>query len=239
MPHSVEEAREIDRINGNDRWEKSIQKEMSKVAVAFKFLDDGEKVPVGYQTIDCHLVFDIKMNDFSYKSRMVAGGHMTEPPASMTYASVVSRDSVRIALTMAALHDLEVKAADIENAYLTAPYKEKIAVRCGPEFGPNAGKTAILVRALYGLKSSGNAFRTFLAQTMVDLGFTPCKADSDVWMRRETRPDGFKYYSYVLLYVDDILCVHHDAMSILKKIGKRFTLKDGFGDPDLYLGAKI
>ena len=34
VPHSVQEAREIDRENGDDRWEKSIQKEMNKVAVA-------------------------------------------------------------------------------------------------------------------------------------------------------------------------------------------------------------
>jgi hypothetical protein len=40
---------------------------------------------------------------------MVAGGHQAKPPSTLAYASVVSRDSVRIALTMAALHDLQVK----------------------------------------------------------------------------------------------------------------------------------
>ena len=62
---------------------------------------------------------------------------MTESPhPSLTYASVVSRESVRIALTLAALNDLEVKAADIQNAYLTAPLlSEKIWTVCGPEFG--------------------------------------------------------------------------------------------------------
>jgi hypothetical protein len=34
---------------------------------------------------------------------------MTETPASNTYASVVSRESVHIALPLAALNDLEVK----------------------------------------------------------------------------------------------------------------------------------
>ncbi|KAI2496194.1 Reverse transcriptase (RNA-dependent DNA polymerase) [Fragilaria crotonensis] len=67
-------------------------------------------------------------------------GHMTETPASVTYASVVSRESVRIALTLAALNDLEVKTADIENAYLTAPVGEKIWCRLGPEFGADAGR---------------------------------------------------------------------------------------------------
>jgi Reverse transcriptase (RNA-dependent DNA polymerase) len=78
---------------------------------------------------------------------------MTEAPATLTYASVVSRESVRIALTLAALNDLEVKTADIENAYLTAPVSEKIWTKLGPEFGSDSGKKAIIVRALYGLNT--------------------------------------------------------------------------------------
>ena len=50
---------------------------------------------------------------------------MMEAPESITYAGVVSRDSVRIALTISALHDLEVKAADIMNSYLCSPNAEK------------------------------------------------------------------------------------------------------------------
>ena len=52
------------------------------------------------------MVFDIKLDGFVRKACMVAGGHMTDAPAVMTYASVVSRDTVRIALTLAGLHDL-------------------------------------------------------------------------------------------------------------------------------------
>jgi hypothetical protein len=55
-------------------------------------------------------------------------------------ASIVSRDSVRIALTLVALNDLEVKTAGIKNAYLTIPVGEKIWSRLGPEFGDDAGK---------------------------------------------------------------------------------------------------
>ena len=91
------------------------------------------------------------MDSFQRKFRMVAGGHMTEAPATLTYASVVSRESVRIALTIVALNDLEVKTADIQNAYLTAPVSEKIWMTLGPEFGADMGSKAIIVRALYGL----------------------------------------------------------------------------------------
>jgi hypothetical protein len=40
---------------------------------------------------------------------------------------------------MAALNDLQVKAGDIQNAYLTAPCREKIVTVCGPEFRENKG----------------------------------------------------------------------------------------------------
>jgi hypothetical protein len=86
------------------------------------------------------MVWDVKMEDFRRKARFMAGGHMTETPTSNTYASVVSHEPVRIALTLAALNDLEVKTADIQNAYLTAPVMEKIWCVLGPEFGANAGK---------------------------------------------------------------------------------------------------
>ena len=64
--------------------------------------------------------------DFTRKARFVEGGHVTDPPALMTYSSVVSREMVRIALLLAALNDLDVCAADICNAYLNAPWREKV-----------------------------------------------------------------------------------------------------------------
>jgi hypothetical protein len=71
------------------------------------------------------MVFDIKM-DFTRKARLVAGGHVTDPPVSIMYSTVVSRESVRIAFLIAALNDLNILAADIGNAYLNAPTDEKV-----------------------------------------------------------------------------------------------------------------
>jgi hypothetical protein len=109
------------------------------------------------------MIFDVKMEDFWRKARFVAGGHTTYTPHAMTYASVVSRETVRVALTIAALNDVDVKMDDIENSYLTAPITEKVWTVLGPEFGDKAGKRALIVRALYGLKSAGAAFRNLLA----------------------------------------------------------------------------
>jgi hypothetical protein len=88
----------------------------------------------------------------------VAGGHLTKAPATITYASVVSRETVRLALTFTSLNDLKVKVGNVLNAYITAPVKKKVWTILGPKFGLDSGKSAIIVRALYGLKSTGAAF---------------------------------------------------------------------------------
>ena len=52
--------------------------------------------------------------------------------------------------------------------------------------------------------------------------------------------DGHAYYSYILYYVDNILCVHHDPMPVLIRLNKYFGLKPtSIGDPYFYLGAKM
>jgi hypothetical protein len=109
------------------------------------------------------------------------------------------------------------------------------------EFGDDAGKLALIVRALYGLKSAGAAFRNHLAECMKHVGWHPCRADRDLWMKAETRPDdGVSYLVYILIYVDDILCVHHDPGSPLAKLDAYFKMKEGsIQVPTFYLGAKL
>ena len=76
---------------------------------------------------------------------------------------------------------------------------------------------------------------------MRTMGYTPYLADPDVWMklmRRES--NNFKYYAYLLLWVDGCLVIHHTALNELYKLDKYFKMKDGsIGDPDMYLGAKL
>jgi hypothetical protein len=57
---------------------------MKNNRLAFQFLEEDEAIPIGYKWIKCHMIFDVKM-DFTRKARFVAGGHMTDPPASITY----------------------------------------------------------------------------------------------------------------------------------------------------------
>ena len=83
---------------------------------------------------------------------------------------------------------MNVSAADIGNAYLNAKCAEKVHVTCGPElFGAeNEGKTSIIVRALYGLKSAGASWRAHLSIVIQDqLGYKSTKADPDIYEAQE------------------------------------------------------
>ncbi len=64
IPNTVKEALALDCKNGNTLWVDAITKEMREVRIAFNILSDSGSVPIGYQKIPCHMVFDIKMEDF-------------------------------------------------------------------------------------------------------------------------------------------------------------------------------
>jgi hypothetical protein len=171
LPKANNKALALDRKNANTFWADAIAKETKDICFAFKILLDGQSVPIGYQKIPCHMIFDIKMKGSQHKARLICGGHMTKAPVTITYASVVSGETVHIALLMAALNDLNVKVGDVLNTYITAPITKKVWTILGPEFGINAGKSAIIVRILYGLKSAGAAFCTHLASFRHQMGY--------------------------------------------------------------------
>jgi hypothetical protein len=101
----------------------------------------------------------------------VAGGLMWQILLPYTSSSVVSPDSVRFTFPLAALNDIELLAADVRNAYLNAPTNEQVYTTAGLKFGPELqGKVIVIVRALYGLKSSGAAWWAHLANTLHTMG---------------------------------------------------------------------
>ena len=93
IPSSVQEALELDKQNGNTLWADAIEKEMANNRIAFELLPRGDKPPPGFKKIRCHMNFEVKM-DLRRKARYVAGGHLTDPPSSITYSTVVGPETV-------------------------------------------------------------------------------------------------------------------------------------------------
>ncbi len=157
------------------------------------------------------------------------------------FSTVVSRDTVRLLFLLAALHDTEVQSADIQNAYLKAPVKEKLYTIAGKEFvTKSAGRRVMIVMVLYGLRSCGKAFRDFLATNLREMGYESTKADPDLWMMPDVKSDGTEYYRYVICYVDDVAVTMDNPHRFMDELALRFTLKEGsVQKPTLYLGADV
>ena len=178
FPKTLKQPYEIDRQLGTDFWTKDISKDTKNVCIAFEKLggvttDETRKggIKPGYEHVNVHMIFDIKMGGkFTIKAILVAGGHTTALPPSTTYSSIVSRESVRNAFLLISLNDLDICVCDIGNAYFNAKFREKIWTELGIEFGTEKRMVMIIARLIYGLKSSGAAWRAKLAETLMLLG---------------------------------------------------------------------
>ena len=94
----------------------------------------------------------------------------------------------------------------------------------------------LVVRSLYGLKSSGSAFRGLLPEQFYQLGYRPSIYDPDLWMRPAVKPSGFMYYDYVICYVYYVICISDYPFRTMKGIQAKFKLKGyNIDEPDMYL----
>ena len=235
VPRNVRDALSIDRANGNTLWAEAIQKELRQLEDFETFeVAKPDFDPGGYTYVPLHMCFDVKF-DGRRKARLVAGGNWTDPATEDVYSGVVSIDTVRMALFIAELNDLEVIATDVGNAYLHGKTKEKIYTVAGDEFGPaSKGKRIIIRKALYGLKTSAARWHEVLADSLCKIGFHPSKADPDLWVK-----DCSTHYEYIATYVDDLLVMSKDAMGIIRQLEEvPYPLK-GTGVPEYYLGGDI
>ena len=91
MPKTFKEAAELDTKNGDTKWMDEISKEMQNLRVNFDILKDGDLAPIDHKQINCHLIYNVKMEKFRCKAQLVSCVHMTDTPTCMTYSSVVGR----------------------------------------------------------------------------------------------------------------------------------------------------
>jgi hypothetical protein len=91
VPHNHAQAIELDKANGNTKWQDAEATEMGQLVEYTTWIDKciGGIAPNGYKKIRCHMIYDVK-HDGWHKARLVAGGHLTEPNTESVYSGVVS-----------------------------------------------------------------------------------------------------------------------------------------------------
>jgi hypothetical protein len=127
---------------------------------------------------------------------------------------------------------LKTLCGDIGNAFITADCLEKVYAVASPEFGDREDSIAILIKALYGLRSSSRAFRAHFADFLRQLGFFLTKYDQDIWMHLHEKKNG---YNYICTHVDDFKVVAKKPERWVNEISAVFLLKS-VGPPSYYLG---
>ena len=242
VPRSVEEALEFDKNNKNDFWKESIVREIEALMGhnTFKFLSKSAKTlkKEGFEWAPLRMIFDVK-SDGRLKSRLVIGGHVLDSENLDTYASVMKAISQRLLMVIASANNYDAIVGDITNAYLYADADVKVYTRVGKEFEiagfpelPNQS-LAQIVRALYGLPSSGRAWHKHLAKTLRKMGFKPTRFDPDVYIRDIKEGTGWDYLG---VHTDDVTAVAVDARGVMDELMGHYDIKKS-GEPTYHLGC--
>ncbi len=235
IPRSYKKAMELDERNGNTRWQEATTLELSQIHEYEVFEDQGHKSiakpPAGYKQIHVHLIYDVK-HDGRHKACLVADGHLTDVPLDSVYSGVVSLHGFCLVLFLAELNGLETWATDIGNAYLEARTSERVYIIAGKEFGDLIDHVLVIHKALYGLRSSGARWHDKFAECLRELSFQPCKAEPDIWLRRNGN-----IYEYIATYVDDLALALKDPQKFVNTLSENYNFRlKGTGRITFHLG---
>ena len=168
-----------------------------------------------------HWVYCVKP-DLTYKARLVCDGSRLDPKGLDTRATVVKSISVRLLDIIADAWNKEVLTGDIGNAFIQSDTNEKIYTRFGDEFGELKGCLAIIVRALYGLTTSAERFRSKFADLLRTMGFKSSRYDRDLWVIPCPHGNG---YDYICTHVDDFKIVANNPYHYLEQISGALFVK--------------
>ena len=136
----------------------------------------------GWQYAIMNMIFGVKQKDLLHNSRLVGGGNIVDFTEHTKYSYTIKYLSVRLMILIDLKNGLGLVAGDIGNALCRAPCAENIWSCYGAEFGPRCGAAVVLKWDLYVLKTESNSFHKYYGDFLRDLGFTPSRADQDLWI---------------------------------------------------------
>jgi len=200
----------------------------------------------GRQILGCKWVYKRKTNEFGivyrYRSRLVCQGFRQKPFDSYdpdeTFSPVVHKDSLRLFLSVSAAQNLTIYQADVKAAFLQAPLKEKIYMKCPPgyETYDEHGEEQVLElnSAVYGLKQASACFWTAVHTHLLKNGYTPTLGDPCLFSKI------FENGKQIMVccYVDDLTYAAPDqetADLFLKTMRERFVIDEDEGKPISWL----
>jgi hypothetical protein len=202
-----------------------------------------QPLPEGRRTIKNKWIFKVKYDSANhpsgFKARLVAKGFSQKEGIDFneTFAPVVRHESVRVILSTAAAHNLEIIQLDVKTAFLHGDLHEEIFMDQPPGFISSDSPTHVcrLLKSLYGLKQASRSWNVKFDGYLVGLGFVRSVADPCVYRRSEENG-----IVILAIWVDDGLLCGPDKNKLLELISQLSTHLDITArDADFFIGIKI
>ena len=203
-----------------------------------------EEIPPDGNVLPGRFVLAIKSTEddrIKFKARFVIGGHRDKLKKLLVHSSQsIQPASVRLLLTLSAMHGFETWTSDVTQAYLQSakPLNREVYIRNPPpEFELADDEALVLLRALYGLGESGDLWHETLDEHhRSDLGMTPLRSDPACYFAlREGVLQGMSG-----TYVDDMLRAGNANFARLcEGTRKRFDMSEDARPPCTFTGFRL
>lgn len=201
------------------------------------------------QLLPLKWVFTYKFDEDGFllkcKARICVRGDLQDEGLDDTYAATLAAKSFRVAMSIAARFNLEVKQFDVTNAFLNSDIKkDQGRVFCklpdgyeeimGQLKGSTHGFVVELDKALYGLRSSPLLWYDEFTSQLEAAGLNKSKEEPCIFTNK---------CILVLFYVDDILVFYRqeqqsEATELINRLKSKYEMRDE-GDVKWFLGIRV
>uniref|UniRef100_A0AAV1V3K5 Integrase catalytic domain-containing protein n=1 Tax=Peronospora matthiolae TaxID=2874970 RepID=A0AAV1V3K5_9STRA len=203
-----------------------------------------QDLPSDKRSIGCKWVFRIKRKPngeiVKFKARLVAKGFSQRPGVDYfeTFSPVARKESINVAIALAAEQDLIMENVDVDTAFLYGEFKEEIYMDQPDGFvdKQHRDKKCLLNKALYGTKQAAREWNHRLNAHLESQGFTRTSADLCVYVRQSDTQ-----FSLVIIHVDDLMLfarTQEHIDDIKRALKTEFSIKE-LGELKYCLGIEL
>ena len=220
------------------KWEEALQNEMNAMQEHCVYTSLPKKsIPSTTSIIPGRLVYNVKNEGNGkerFKCRLVAKGFKQKAGTNYTdiYSPVIEHSSLRMILSLVAVHGWKIKQVDAKNAFLNGKLESDIYFEPPNEVKQYKDEIWKLHKGLYGLKQAPFIWYKTLRRALEAQGFTMCPHEPCI---------GYRSDCIIAIYVDDLLiCGKTDKTNneVVKQLELKFKMKD-LGCPRIFLGMNI